>query len=398
MKLGKDSRSDHKVRAHTGKKGVQENTDAVKHSPEQAPEAGKVSINLRLERLARKALWFIGLGVVTLFSFGGISQLLIIANGKKVLSHNDTIALLVLTTIVLCSILLIASRLLRKKPQTLIRWSRRSVFILCPLMIVAVAVGIYLSNTNQMATVSSSNQTNQTGLIGISGNKRYIDGLTFKNDSLLKATNDARAANGLAPLSSSADLDKSALSKCNDMVARNYWSHDNPDGKEPWKFIDETGYSYNTAGENLAYGFNSESSVVSGWMNSPGHRANILNKAFKEVGFGVCKGENYMAQGPQLVVVQHFADPYVAPVVVQPKAYVAPVCTKTMLPYNTNYQDVNYLYVGQTSSYGGYEGFVQTCTADSTGYKPQDFRIEPIDKTVLVGTKPVVVPDTTPVP
>lgn len=153
--------------------------------------------------------------------------------------------------------------------------------------------------------------------------------------------------------------------------------------------------SYQFAGENLAYGYIAESAVVAGWMASDGHRKNILDKNFTEVGFGICKSENFNNSGKQLLVVQHFATPgtsssagafgSLAP---QPKPYVASKCTKIVIPYKTVYKEVPYMYVGETSSYGGYDGYIENCTADSTGYKPPDYNSSPIDKTVLVGTKP----------
>jgi hypothetical protein len=71
------------------------------------------------------------------------------------------------------------------------------------------------------------------------------------------------------------------------MAARDYWSHNTPDGQTPWSFITAAGYNYQTAGENLAYGFSTASDTVTGWMNSTEHRANILNGKFKELGVGV---------------------------------------------------------------------------------------------------------------
>lgn len=71
------------------------------------------------------------------------------------------------------------------------------------------------------------------------------------------------------------------------------------------------------------------------------------------------------------------------------KPYVASVCTKTVIPYETIYEDASYLYVGNTSvGFPGSDGYIETCTANSNGYKPADFKIEPLSKTVYVGTMP----------
>ena len=91
------------------------------------------------------------------------------------------------------------------------------------------------------------------------------------------------------------------------MVNRNYWSHQTPDQQEPWAFISATGYTFQKAGENLAYGFNNNGQVVAGWMNSPTHKMNMLDKAFEEVGFGVANATNFTNNGKSTVVVAMYA-------------------------------------------------------------------------------------------
>jgi hypothetical protein len=94
------------------------------------------------------------------------------------------------------------------------------------------------------------------------------------------------------------------------MIAGNYWAHTSPDGVTPWYWFDYAGYDYLTAGENLAYGFDSSNGVVTGWMNSPSHRDNMLNGKFEQVGFGIANGSNYQG-GPNTVVVAMYGDPAV---------------------------------------------------------------------------------------
>lgn len=127
--------------------------------------------------------------------------------------------------------------------------------------------------------------------------------------SLLAATNQERANNGLGPLTINSKLNSSAQSKANDMVARDYWAHNTPDGQEPWIFFDAAGYQYQKAGENLAYGFATSSATVTGWMNSPSHRANMLDSGYTEVGFGFTNGPNFVSTGNETVVVAHYAKP-----------------------------------------------------------------------------------------
>lgn len=128
-------------------------------------------------------------------------------------------------------------------------------------------------------------------------------------NGLLANTNVQREQNKLSDLTLNTTLSAAAQAKANDMINRNYWSHTTPDGKEPWVFIDQTGYQYQSAGENLAYGFTSSTSAVTGWMNSPGHRANILNGEYREVGFGIANSPSYQGEGQQTIVVAMYATP-----------------------------------------------------------------------------------------
>ncbi len=128
-------------------------------------------------------------------------------------------------------------------------------------------------------------------------------------DGLLANTNVQREQNKLTDLTISPDLTRAAQAKADDMVKRNYWSHTTPDGKQPWTFIDKTGYHYQAAGENLAYGFATSANTITGWMNSPGHRANILNSTYQQIGFGIANSTNYQDDGQQTVVVAMYALP-----------------------------------------------------------------------------------------
>ncbi|MGZ6005090.1 MAG: CAP domain-containing protein [Candidatus Saccharimonadales bacterium] len=128
-------------------------------------------------------------------------------------------------------------------------------------------------------------------------------------NQLLSATNQDRANNGLPALKLNSKLDSAAQSKANDMVARDYWSHQTPDGQQPWVFITNAGYSYKAAGENLAYGFTDGSATVQGWMNSPEHKANMLNSTYVDVGFGFKNSSNFVGSGEETVVVAEYAAP-----------------------------------------------------------------------------------------
>ena len=168
----------------------------------------------------------------------------------------------------------------------------------------------------------------------------YATDMSVQN--LLDDTNAQRASNGEGALGLNALLDQAAQAKANDMAARDYWSHDTPDGQTPWSFITATGYSYTAAGENLAYGFDTAANTLTGWMNSTEHRDNILNAGYKEVGFGIANSPDYQNSGPETIVVAMYATPTGASVaaaiprpattklaVTQPASSPAPASTPT---------------------------------------------------------------------
>lgn len=125
--------------------------------------------------------------------------------------------------------------------------------------------------------------------------------------ALLELTNQQRTNSGLPALNLNGQLSSAAAGKCSKMLADNFWAHYAPDGTTPWFFIGQSGYKYETAGENLAKDFNDSNSVVNAWMASPTHAANILNGKYQDVGFATCNG---MLTGSETtIVVQMFAKP-----------------------------------------------------------------------------------------
>jgi hypothetical protein len=107
---------------------------------------------------------------------------------------------------------------------------------------------------------------------------------------LLTETNAARAKNSLAPLAMNQELNQAAQAKASNMLAVGYWSHNAPDGTTPWAFVENAGYKYIDAGENLARGFNTTDAIMTAWMESPSHRANVLGQDYTEVGFAAVNG------------------------------------------------------------------------------------------------------------
>lgn len=108
----------------------------------------------------------------------------------------------------------------------------------------------------------------------------------------INVTNQMRLQNGgLEALTENNLLDQDAEKKLQDMFARQYFEHVSPDGKGPADQAKQIGYQYAIIGENLALGnFKNDASLVDAWMNSPGHRANILNAKYQDIGVAVGKG------------------------------------------------------------------------------------------------------------
>ena len=126
-------------------------------------------------------------------------------------------------------------------------------------------------------------------------------------NTVFEFTNSAREQFKVQPLTYNSLLAKAAQAKADDMLSKGYFAHNTPEGRTPWFFIKQAGYTYISAGENLAVDFTEVEKVTDAWLNSPGHRANILNKNFKELGVGVSQGrfKGHIAT----FVVQMFGSP-----------------------------------------------------------------------------------------
>lgn len=112
-------------------------------------------------------------------------------------------------------------------------------------------------------------------------------------EAVLKLVNEERAKNGLGKLTLSTKLNEVANAKSKDMAVNRYFSHQSPTYGSPFDMMKKFGVSYRTAGENIAAGQRTPKEVMNAWMNSSGHRANILNKNYTELGVGYYKGGSY---------------------------------------------------------------------------------------------------------
>ncbi len=104
--------------------------------------------------------------------------------------------------------------------------------------------------------------------------------------------NEERARYGLNPLQSNWELARVARYKSQDMIDKNYFSHTSPTYGSPFKMMQDFGIRYTAAGENIAYGQRTPKEVMDAWMNSTGHRENILSAKFNQIGVGVAKSAN----------------------------------------------------------------------------------------------------------
>lgn len=163
------------------------------------------------------------------------------------------------------------------------------------------------TTTTTTTTDGSSSSTGSTG--GMMGaycdaSDAWAPGHATLEDEVLTIVNQVRSQGASCGSKGSfgptGPLEMDPLLRCaaryhsKDMVDRDFFSHDNPDGEDPWDRIAKTGYgSYKTAGENIAAGSGTAAGVMNQWMTSDGHCANIMNPEFTEIGIGYYPGGDY---------------------------------------------------------------------------------------------------------
>lgn len=113
---------------------------------------------------------------------------------------------------------------------------------------------------------------------------------------VVRLVNEIRVKNGLSELKQDWELSRVARYKSEDMRAKKYFSHTSPTYGSPFEMMKSFGIVYRSAAENIAKGYATPKAVVDGWMNSSGHRANILNPSFTHIGVGYVKDGNYWTQ------------------------------------------------------------------------------------------------------
>ena len=120
--------------------------------------------------------------------------------------------------------------------------------------------------------------------------------VTNYETEVVKLVNEQRAKYNLAPLAMNWELARVARYKSQDMADKGYFSHTSPTYGSPYTMMKAFGITYRTAGENIAYGYSSPKAVVEAWMNSEGHRANILNTTYTQIGVGYVYDGNFWTQ------------------------------------------------------------------------------------------------------
>lgn len=140
---------------------------------------------------------------------------------------------------------------------------------------------------------------------------------SITSQEVLALTNEQRALHDLPPLQSNEQLNMAASAKAANMFHDQYWSHISPRGTLPWKFIQDSGYLYSVAGENLARDFSDTSHMMSAWMSSPTHRENIINSKYKDIGIAVIDGK--LLGIDTTLVVQMFGSPLTNKGTIPPK-------------------------------------------------------------------------------
>ena len=119
--------------------------------------------------------------------------------------------------------------------------------------------------------------------------------LSYESE-VIRLVNEVRRENGLKALTANWELSRVARYKSQDMLNKGYFSHTSPTYVTPLQMMKAFGLSFRTAGENIARGYSTPQAVVNGWMNSSGHRANILNASYTQIGVGYVAQGNYWTQ------------------------------------------------------------------------------------------------------
>jgi uncharacterized YkwD family protein/spore coat assembly protein SafA len=151
--------------------------------------------------------------------------------------------------------------------------------------------------------ISANPQVKNPNLI-YPGQRLNIPTVTTTNqeDEVIRLVNVQRARAGLHQLTANWQLSRVARYKSQDMANNGYFSHYSPTYGSPFKMMESFGLRFSAAGENIAYGQTTPAQVMNDWMNSPGHRSNILNPTYTQIGVGLAKNKNGVCYWTQMFI------------------------------------------------------------------------------------------------
>ena len=151
---------------------------------------------------------------------------------------------------------------------------------------------------NIHSTANSNNYGNGDSTNKVSQNSN----LSANAQEVIKLVNKERNAAGLSALAENSRLSEVAQAKAEDMMKNGYFSHISPTYGIPFEMMKTFGIAYKSAGENIAKGQKTPAAVMNGWMNSSGHRTNILNASYEQIGAGFCKDSSGVAYWVQMFI------------------------------------------------------------------------------------------------
>ena len=151
---------------------------------------------------------------------------------------------------------------------------------------------------NIHSTANSNNYGNGDSTNKVSQNSN----LSANAQEVIKLVNKERNAAGLSALAENSRLSEVAQAKAEDMMKNGYFSHISPTYGSPFEMMKTFGIAYKSAGENIAKGQKTPAAVMNGWMNSYGHRTNILNASYEQIGAGFCKDSSGVAYWVQMFI------------------------------------------------------------------------------------------------
>lgn len=129
-----------------------------------------------------------------------------------------------------------------------------------------------------------------------------LDDIKAYENEVIRLTNVERSKNGLPGLAQNWEVSRVARYKSADMAAKGYFSHQSPTYGSPFTMMQNFGIRFSAAGENIAYGQRTPQEVVNAWMNSSGHRANILSRSYSQIGVGFARNKNGTAYWTQMFI------------------------------------------------------------------------------------------------